>query len=128
MKRRNIEIVLGFLDAIRTRDREAPADFIHPEIVWRGIVPDPVCRSPREVLDVFFGAGDGRIEVDRLDLIGAERGAVFAVHRPEVWEVAGVEIRGAMYHALELEDAGSPRSKDYPERAEALAAVGLRDD
>jgi hypothetical protein len=26
MKRRNIEIVLGFLDAIRRRDREAAAD------------------------------------------------------------------------------------------------------
>lgn len=128
MKRRNIEIVLGFLDAIRRRDREAAADFLHPEIVWRGVVPDLVCRSPREVLDVFFGARDGRIEVDRLELIGAERGAVFAVHRPEVWEVADVEIRGAMYHALEVEDGRITRINDYPERAQALAAVGLRDD
>ena len=80
------------------------------------------------MLDVFFGARDGRIEVDRLELIGAERGAVFAVFRPEVWEVAGVEIRGAMYHAVEVADGRITRINDYPERAQALAAVGLGDD
>jgi hypothetical protein len=80
------------------------------------------------VPDVFFAARDGRIEVDRLELIGAERGAVFAVHRPEVWEVAGVEIRGAMYNALEVEDSRIARIDAHRERAKALAAVGLRDD
>jgi len=29
MKRQNIEVVLGFLDAIRRRDREAAGDFLH---------------------------------------------------------------------------------------------------
>jgi hypothetical protein len=33
MKRQNLEIVLGFLDAIRRGDREAAADFLDPEIV-----------------------------------------------------------------------------------------------
>ena len=78
MKRQNIEVVLGFLDAIRRRDREAAGDFLDPEIVWRGVVPDLVCRSPGEVLDIFLGRRDEQIEVDRLELIGAEQGAVFA--------------------------------------------------
>ena len=72
MKRQNIEVVLGFLDAIRRRDREAAGDFLDPEIVWRGVVPDLVCRSPGEVLDIFLGRRDEQIEVDRLELIGAE--------------------------------------------------------
>jgi hypothetical protein len=87
MTRQNIEVVLGFLDAIRRRDREAAGEFLDPGIVWRGVVPDLVCRSPGEVLDVFLGRRDEQIEVDRLELIGAERGAVFAFHRPEIWEV-----------------------------------------
>jgi hypothetical protein len=33
MKRRNIEVLLGFLDAIRRRDRQAAAEFLHPETV-----------------------------------------------------------------------------------------------
>jgi hypothetical protein len=62
MKRQNIELVLGFLDAIRRRDRETAAGFLHPEIVWRGVVPDLVCASPREVLDSFLGRRDEQIE------------------------------------------------------------------
>jgi ketosteroid isomerase-like protein len=128
MKRQNIEVVLGFLDAIRRRDRDAAADFLHPETVWQGVVPDLVCRSSGEVLDIFFGRRDGQIEVERLELIGAEGGAIFAVHRPEIWEVAGVEIRGAMYHAVDIEYGRITRINDYVERADALAAVGIGDD
>ena len=128
MKRRNIEVVLGFLDAIRRRDRGAAAGFLHPGIVWRGVVPDLACRTPSEVLDIFLGRRDEQIEVDRLELIGAERGAVFAFHRPEIWEVAGIEIRGSMYHAAEVVDGRITRINDYAERTEALAAVGLGDD
>jgi ketosteroid isomerase-like protein len=128
MKRENIEVVLGFLDAIRRRDREAAGDFLDPEIVWRGVVPDLVCRSPGEVLDIFLGRRDEQLEVDRLELIGAERGAVFAFHRPEIWEVAGVEIRGAMYHAVEVEDGRITRINDYAEPAEALADAGVGND
>jgi ketosteroid isomerase-like protein len=128
MKRQNIEVVLGLLDAIRRGDREAAGAFLDPEIVWRGVVPDLVCRSPGEVLDIFLGRRDEQIEVDRLELIGADRGAVFAFHRPEIWEVAGVEIRGAMYHAVEVEDGRITRINDYAELAEALAAAGVGDD
>jgi ketosteroid isomerase-like protein len=128
MKRQNIEVVLGFLDAIRRRDRDAATDFLHPEIVWQGVVPDLMCRSPGEVLDIFLGRRDEQIEIDGLELIGAERGAIFAFHRPEIWEIAGVEIRGAIYHAVEIEDGRITRINDHAERAEALAATGLRDD
>jgi ketosteroid isomerase-like protein len=128
VKRQNIEVVLGFLDAIRRCDREAAGDFLHPEIVWTGVVPDLVCESPGEVLDIFLRRRDEPIEIDRLELIGAERGAVFAVHRAETWEVAGVEIRGAMYHAVEVEGDRITRINDYAEPAQALAAAGLRVD
>ena len=61
-------------------------------------------------------------------LIGADRGAVFSFHRPEVWEVAGVEMRGSMYHAVEVAAGRITRIIDHAERTEALAAVGLGDD
>ena len=128
MKRQNIEVVLGFLDAIRRRDGEAAAQFLDPAIVWQGVVPDLVCRTPREVLGVFLGQRDEQIEIDRFELIGALRGAVFAFHQPKAWEVAGVEIRGAMYHAVEIDDGRITRIADYADRTEALAAAGLGDD
>lgn len=127
MKRRNVEVVLGFLDAIRRRDRAAAADFLHPGVVWQGVAPDLVCRSAEEVLGIFLQRRDEPIEVDRLELIGTDQGAVFAFHRPEVWEVAGVEIRGAMYHAVEVDDGRITRIVDHAQRAEALAAAGVED-
>lgn len=125
MKRHNIELVLGFLDAIRRRDRDAAAGFLDPEILWQGVVPELACRTTDEVLDVFLGRRDEEIEVDRLELIGTERGAVFAFYRPEGWEVAGVEIRGALYHAVVIDDGRIRRIEDHTDREEALAAAGL---
>jgi hypothetical protein len=56
MKRKNIEVVLGFLDAIRRRDRGAAADFLHREITGRGVVPELACRTSGEVLEIFLDA------------------------------------------------------------------------
>jgi ketosteroid isomerase-like protein len=127
MKRQNIEVVLGFLDAIRRGEREAAAGFLNRDIVWNGVAPGLACRTPGEVLDIFLGRRDEQIEIDSLELIGAEHGAVFAFHRPEIWEVAGIEIRGSMYHAVEVVDGRITRINDYAERPEALAAAGVSD-
>jgi ketosteroid isomerase-like protein len=127
MKRQNIELALGFLDAIRRRDREAAAAFVDPEIVWRGVSPDLVCHGAAEVIDVFLDRRDQEIEVDGLELIGAQGAVVFAVHRPDTWEIADVEIRGAMYHACAIEDGRITRIEDYAERDQALAAAGVGD-
>ncbi len=123
MKRTNIELTLGFLDAIRRRDRDAAGGWLHREVVWQGIVPDLVCRTPDDVLDIFLGRREEETEVDRLELVGAERGAVFAFHRPETWEVAGVEVRGAIYHTVAIENGRITRIEDHLDRAEALQAL-----
>jgi hypothetical protein len=68
---------------------------------------------------------DDQIEIDRLELIGAERGAILAFHRRDTWKVADIEIRRAMYHALEIQDDRITKINDYAERAEALAAAGI---
>jgi hypothetical protein len=124
MKRKNIEIVLGFLDAIRRRDREAAAGFLGPEIVWQGIVPGLVCRSPDEVLDVFLGQRDQKIEVDHLELIGTEQGAVLALYRAEIWQIEGIEIRGAVYHAAMITNGRITRIEDHADRERALTSAG----
>ncbi len=124
MKRHNIESVLGFLDAVRRRDREAATACLHREIVWQGIAPELVCRTPDDVLDVFFDRRDRDIDIDRLELVGTESGAVFAFHRPGTWELAGIEVRGAIYHAAAIEDGRIMRIEDHLDRDEALKAVG----
>jgi hypothetical protein len=89
------------------------------------VVPDLVCRTPAEVLDIFLDRRDQEIEVDRLELIGTERGAVFAFHRPENWQFAGIEIRGAMYHSVAIEDGRITRIEDHADRGQAMRAAGV---
>ena len=128
IKRQNIEVVLGFLDAIRRHEGDAAAEFLGPDVVWQGVVPELLCRSPAEVLGIFLGRRDAPIEIESLELIGAPWAAVFAVHRPERWEVAGVQIPGAMYHVVEIDHGRIMRIPDFADRTTALAAAGLGDD
>jgi len=123
MKRRHIELVVAFVDALRRRDREAAAQCLEPQVVWQGIVHDLTCYGTRDVLDIFFGRREREFELERLEIIGTTRGAVFAFHHPEVWEVAGVEIRGAIYHAVTIEQGRITRIEDHADRGEAVADV-----
>ena len=125
MKRQNIEVVIGFLDAVRRSDREAAAEFLDADVFWQGLLPELACRDSREVLDIFLRRReDSTIEIDRLEVIGTPRGAVFAFHRPETWEVEGIEVHGVIYHAAEIADGRISRIADYLEREEAVAAAG----
>jgi hypothetical protein len=110
--------------AIRRRDRAAAAESLDPDVVWQGLLPDLVCRTPDEVLDVFLSQRDREFEVDRLEVIGTDRGAVFAFHRPEAWDIEGVEVRGAIYHAVSIADARITRLEDHADLQDALPATG----
>jgi hypothetical protein len=124
MKRQKIEVVIGFLDAIRRGDREAAGRFLHPEIFWQGVAPHLACRNDAEVLGIFLRRrGPDGIEIERLDVIGANRGAVFAIHRAEPWEVEGIQIPGVMYHAAQIDEGRITRIADYPNLADAMAEV-----
>lgn len=57
-------------------------------------------------------------------MIGTERGAVFAFERPGTWDIAGVEVHGALYHAVAIERGLVTRIEDHVERAAALSAAG----
>jgi hypothetical protein len=125
MKRDNIELVIGFLDAIRRRERETAGQSLSSEITWQGVLPDLVCRTPGEVLDVFLDQRDQDIEVDRLELLATENGALLAFHRPESWEIAGIQIEGVVYHTLVIENGRITTIEDHIDRDHALADLGL---
>jgi hypothetical protein len=124
MKRQNIEVIIGFLDAIRRADREAAGAFLHPDIFWQGVAPHLACRNDSEVLGIFLSRrGEQAIEINRLEVIGGARGAVFAIHRPEAWEIEGIHVAGVMYHAAQIDGGRIRRLSDYTDLAEAMAEV-----
>ena len=58
MKRKNIEFLIGFLDALRRDDRDAVRAALKLDIVWRGLRPDLICHDADEVTDMFVGNRD----------------------------------------------------------------------
>jgi hypothetical protein len=122
-RRANVELVIGFLDAIRRRDRDAASGFLAPGIVWRGLEPDQFCAGPPEVVEGFVGQRDREIEVDRLELHGTERGAVFAFHLPGSPGEPAEELPGPVYHALSVDGGRVTAIEDHRTLGKAISSL-----
>ena len=122
-RRAKVELVIGFLDAIRRRDRDAASRFLAPGLVWRGLEPEQFCSGPAEVVEGFVGQRDREIEVDRLELHGTERGAVFAFHLPGAPGEPGEVLPGAVYHALQVDDGRVTAIDDHRTLGAAISSL-----
>lgn len=113
MKRKNIETLLAWLDALRRGDREAIADALAADIVWQGVGDDLVCHGRAEVADVFEAAMSEAFDVEALELIGAERHAILHARLPGTVEVAGVLFDEGVYNVFAIADGAITRIDDH---------------
>jgi hypothetical protein len=126
VKRKNIEFLIGFLDAVRRDDRDAVRAALKPDVVWQGLRPDLVCRSSDEVADIFAANRSDYREVDVVELIGAERHAILHAVGGDVREVAGIPLPDGMYNVFAIEGGVAVGIADYAERYNAFAAADLQ--
>jgi hypothetical protein len=123
VKRKNIEFLIGFLDALRRDDRDAVRAALKPDIVWQGVRPDLICHDADEVTDMFVGNRDHHYrEIERVELIGAERHAILHAAGGDVTEVAGIPLQDGMYNVFANENGIAVRIDDYAERRAAFEA------
>lgn len=125
MKRKNIETLLAWLDALRRGDRETVTGALAADVLWKGVRDDLVCRGPAEVADGFAAALAEDVDVEALELVGAERHAVLHARLSDAVEIAGVVFAEGIYNVFAIADGRITRIEDFTRRAEALAAVGL---
>jgi hypothetical protein len=125
MKRQNIEFMIGWLDALRRDDVTSLGETLHPQIVWQGLREDLVCHGPGEVVEVFVQQRDAYAELDALELIGAERGAIMHANGGDFREVAGIPLPDGIYNFFTIENGKVARIDDFADRGQALAAAGL---
>jgi len=124
VKRHNIELMIGWLDALRRRDTEALLERLDPQTTWQGIRPDLVCQGS-EIVEIFVAQRDQDYDVDALELIGAPDHAILHFRLPEPRQIGDIEVEDGMYHVFRIQGSTITRIEDYLDRAEALRAASL---
>ncbi len=121
-------ILEEFLASLRTGDLSRLEARLAPELVWKGLRPDLVCNSRDEALEVIRHQLAGERHITALELVDAGDKVVFGVRAPEITEVAGERLDGAIFQVFTFRDDRIVEMQDFRSRSEALAAAGVTDD
>jgi limonene-1,2-epoxide hydrolase len=119
-----MDVVVGWLDAMRRGDVDEVTRWLDPGVTWRGVRDAAVCRNRDEVVDMLQGSLEGRLGADAVELIAADGAAVLGAKVPGLAEIGGVELRGQLYNVFRVGCGRIVAVEDYAHREEALAAAG----
>jgi limonene-1,2-epoxide hydrolase len=119
-----LDVVVGWLDAMRRGDLEGVEGWFDPNVTWRGVRDAAVCRSRDEVLDMLQGSLEGRLGAEAVELIAADGAAVLGAKVPGLAEIGGIDLRGQLFNVFRVGCGRIVAVEDYARRNEALAAAG----
>jgi hypothetical protein len=135
-----IEAVVGWMDAMRRGDLAAVAEWLDPQVSWRGVREDALCRNRNDVLEMLGESlvpcpGDparhelepGLRGAEAVELItaGAET-VVLGAKVPGLGDTGGEDLGGQLFNVFRVRDGRIAEVADYARRQEALAAAGAR--
>jgi limonene-1,2-epoxide hydrolase len=121
-----LDLVVGWLDAMRRGDLQEVERQLDPNVTWRGVRDSAVCRSRDEVLEMLQGSLEGRLGADAVELIAADGAAVLGAKVPGLAEIGGTEVRGQLYNVFRVGCGRIIAVEDYAHREEALEAAGVK--
>jgi limonene-1,2-epoxide hydrolase len=135
-----IEVVVGWMDAMRRGDLAAAVQWFEPHVIWRGISADAVCRGRDDVREMLGDSlvpcpddpGAHELEpglrgAEAVELVSAGAGTVvLGAKLPGVHEAGGVPVDGQFFNVFRVRDGRIVHVDDYARREEALAAAGAQ--
>jgi limonene-1,2-epoxide hydrolase len=119
-----LDVVVGWMDAMRRGDLEEVKRWLDPDVTWRGVRDAAICRSRAEVVEMLQGSLEGRLGADAVELIAGDDAVVLGAKVPGLAEIGGVEPRGQLFNVFRVGCGRIIAVEDYPHREEALAAAG----
>jgi limonene-1,2-epoxide hydrolase len=119
-----LEVVVGWLDAMRRGDLEEVERWLDPNVTWRGVRDAAVCRSRDEVLDMLENSLEGGLGAEAVELIAADGAAVLGAKVPGLAEIGGTDVQGQLFNVFRVGCGRIVAVEDYAHREEALAAAG----
>jgi hypothetical protein len=127
MKRRNLELIIAWLDALRRRDLNAMRSALDPAVRWQGLRDELSCDGPDEVVAGFVAERDEGYDIGALELIPTSAHVVLAIRRAELRAIDGIELDGQIYDVFTINNGTITRIEDHARREQALTAAGLPD-
>jgi ketosteroid isomerase-like protein len=125
----NLEtIMIDFFGALRRDDFDAAAALLDPDVTWRGLREDWVCRGREEVIETFRWGLSRRREIDALEFTRARDRVVLGARGATIAGVGSEPLKGQIFNVWSLRDGRIVRIDDFRHRDEALAAAGIADD
>lgn len=121
-----LDVVVGWMDAMRRGDLDEVKGWLDPEVTWRGVRDAAICSNREEVLDMLEGSLEGRLGADAIELIAGDGAAVLGAKVPTLAEIGGVDVRGQLYNVFRVGCGRILAVEDYPHREEALAAAAAK--
>jgi limonene-1,2-epoxide hydrolase len=121
-----LDIVVGWLDAMRRGDADDVERWFDPDVTWRGVRDAAVCRNRTEVLDMLQGSLEGRLGAEAVELIAAEGAVVLGAKVPGLAEIGGTDVRGQLFNVFRVGCGRVIAVEDYAHREEALQAAGAQ--
>jgi limonene-1,2-epoxide hydrolase len=133
-----LEVVVGWLDAMRRGDLNAAAGWFHPDVTWTGVPNDAVCRNRDDVMEMLgdslvpcpedpgsYELEEGLRGATAVELIAPSSGTVvLGAKVPGLSEIGGVELGGQLYNVFRVRDGRIAAVADYALREDALEAAG----
>ena len=129
MSQENVEVVRRSLEAFED-DEEAWIQTLDPDLVWNpiedGHIPSRGIAGARGVRQRWLDTWEGHsIAVE--DLTGAGENVVATIHVSGRGKGSGVEVNLQVHLHGKLRDGRIVYLFEYPDRASALEAAGLRE-
>jgi ketosteroid isomerase-like protein len=133
-----IEAVIGWLDAMREGDLQAVSGWFHPDVTWRGVPDEAICRNRDDVLEMLrdslapcaedprtFEVEEGLRGAEAVELIAAgDDAVVLGAKVPGLSEVGGQDLRGQLFNVFRTRGGRIVEVTDYSLRGQALEAAG----
>jgi limonene-1,2-epoxide hydrolase len=121
-----LDIVVGWLDAMRRGDVDDVERWLDPDMTWRSVHNAAVCRNRKEVIDMLQGSLEGRLGAEAVELIAADGAVVLGAKVPGLSEIGGIDARGQLFNVFRVGCGRVVAVEDYLRREEALQAAGAQ--
>jgi ketosteroid isomerase-like protein len=123
-QRANLEVLVGWLDAMRRGDLDAVAQVFDPGVTWQGLPTDAVCHDREEVLEMLGERlREGFPEAHALELIATENAVVLGISAAGLVEIGDVPLTEQLFNVFRIDDGRVVHVQDFARREDALRAA-----